>query len=158
MWLQSIKFIVKKSKCPGLAWEIGFSALNLWSLPWLVSCNTVVHLQKGKKLDLNAAQYFWLVDQNDWSRWFAISSYHVYAISVTIFIGGVARKRKKAILRHLILFSRVTYWAPLVEMLLLHTSQNEILDPPEAHTSIKNPIPVPAWYENKIKSDTRKGW
>ncbi len=34
------------------------------------------------------------------------------------FIGGVAQKRKKpAKLRHLILLSRVTYWA-LVEMLL----------------------------------------
>jgi hypothetical protein len=58
-------------------------------------------------------------------------------------------KKKESILRHLILLSRVTYLAP-VEMLFLQTSQNKILDPPQAETSIKNPIPVPAWYENKI--------
>jgi hypothetical protein len=35
MW-QTVKFIAKKLKCAGLAQEIGFSAPNLCSLPWLV--------------------------------------------------------------------------------------------------------------------------
>ncbi len=32
------------------------------------------------KLDLTAAQYFWLVDHNGWSRWFATSSSHIYVV------------------------------------------------------------------------------
>jgi hypothetical protein len=66
------------------------------------------------KLDLTTAQYFWLVDHNDWSRWFAISSPHVYAVPVTVLLVGLQKKPAK--LRHLIVLSRVTYWA-LVEML-----------------------------------------
>jgi hypothetical protein len=38
--------------------------------------------KKCNKLDLTAAQYFWLVDHNDWSRWFPISSSHVFAVPV----------------------------------------------------------------------------
>jgi len=79
--------------------------------------NTVVNLQKECKLDLTAAQYFWLVDHNDWSRWFAISSPHVYAVPITVLLVGWPKKKAK--LEHLILLSRVTYWA-LVEMLLDH--------------------------------------
>jgi hypothetical protein len=59
------------------------------------------------KLNLTLAQYFRLVDHNDWARWFAISSSHIYAVPVTT-IGGVAEK-KAAKLRHLILLSKVTY-------------------------------------------------
>ncbi len=44
-----------------------------------------------------------MVDHNDWSRWFAISSSHVYAVPV---IGEVG-KTKTAKLRHLILLSKV---------------------------------------------------
>jgi hypothetical protein len=52
--------------------------------------NTVVHLQKDcNRLDVTAAQYFWLVDHNDWSMWFAISSYHKYAVPVTILLVGL---------------------------------------------------------------------
>jgi hypothetical protein len=36
MWLQKVQFIAKKSKCAGLAQEIGFFAPNSSSLPWLV--------------------------------------------------------------------------------------------------------------------------
>ncbi len=62
-----------------------------------------------RKLDVTAAQYFRLVDDNDWSRWFTISSSHVYACSFGYsFIGGVAKK-ERAKLRRLILLSRVTY-------------------------------------------------
>jgi len=56
-----------------------------------------------KKLDLTAAQYFWLVDHNDWSRWFAISSPHIYAVPVTLLSVGLGKK-KRAKLRHLIYY------------------------------------------------------
>jgi hypothetical protein len=59
------------------------------------------------KLDLTAAQYFSLVNQNDWSRWFAISSSHVYAVPVTVLLVGLPKKTAK--LRHLILLSKVTH-------------------------------------------------
>ncbi len=78
--------------------------------------NTVVHLQKHcNKLDLTAAQYFWLVDHTDWSRWFTISSFHVYTVPVTVLLVGLPEKT--AIHTHLILLSRVIYWAS-VEMFL----------------------------------------
>jgi hypothetical protein len=58
--------------------------------------NAVVHLQKREcnKLDLTAAQYFSLVDHNDCSRWFAISSSHVYAVPVTVLLVGLPRKKQ----------------------------------------------------------------
>jgi hypothetical protein len=59
------------------------------------------------KLDLTAAQYFWLLNHNDWSRWFVTSSPHIYAVPVTVLLVGLPKKRAK--LRHLILLSRVTY-------------------------------------------------
>ncbi len=40
MWLQTVKFIVNKSQCAGLAQEIGFSTPNSCSLPWLVKGTT----------------------------------------------------------------------------------------------------------------------
>jgi hypothetical protein len=46
--------------------------------------------EECNKLDLTAAQYFWLVEHNDWSRWFAISSSHLFVVQVII--GGVAKK------------------------------------------------------------------
>jgi hypothetical protein len=70
--------------------------------------NVDVHLQKEcNKLDLTAAQYFWLVDHNDWSMWFAICSPHIYVVPVTILLVGL-QKKEEAKLRHLILLSRVT--------------------------------------------------
>ncbi len=106
----TVKFIVKKSKCAGLAQKIGFSAPNSCSLPLAVKGSTQVCTSKKEynKLDLTAAQYFLLVDPNDWSRWFAISSSHVYAVLVTVLLMGLSKK-KTAKLRHLILLSRVTY-------------------------------------------------
>jgi hypothetical protein len=47
------------------------------------------------KLDLAAVQYCSLVDRNDWSRWFAISSSRVYAVPVTVLVGGGIAKKKK---------------------------------------------------------------
>jgi hypothetical protein len=72
--------------------------------------NTVVHLQNKEcsKLDLTSAQYFWLVDHNDWSMWFAINNSQVHAIPVPVLLMGLPNK-KTAELRHLILLSRVTY-------------------------------------------------
>ncbi len=66
--------------------------------------NTVSTSKKEcNKLDLTVAQYFWLVDHNDWSSWFAI-------LVTLLFLGLL--KKEPAKLRHLILLSRVTYWAP----------------------------------------------
>ncbi len=57
--------------------------------------NAVVHLQKRViNLDLTAAQYFSLVDHNDWSRWCAISSSHVYIVPVRVLLVGLPRKKK----------------------------------------------------------------
>jgi hypothetical protein len=55
---------VKKSKCAGLAQEIGFSAPNSCSLLWLVKGATQLHTSQKEcnKLHLTAAQYF-----SDWS-------------------------------------------------------------------------------------------
>jgi hypothetical protein len=60
MWLQTVKFIPRKSKCAGLSQEIGFSAPNSCSLPWLVNGATQLCTSKGdcNKVDLTAAQYF----------------------------------------------------------------------------------------------------
>jgi len=84
-WLQTAKFIMKNSKCVGLAQEIGFSASNSCSLPWLLKGATHLCTSKTEcnKLDLTMAEFFWLVDHTDWSRWFAISSPHEYAVPVT---------------------------------------------------------------------------
>jgi hypothetical protein len=102
--------------------------------------NTVLHLQKEcNKLDLTAAQYFWLVDHNDWSRWFAISSPHICAVPGTVFIGGVA-KNKTAKLKHLILLSRVTYWAP-VELLLETNKSTLVCEPSPTYLATR----VPTW-------------
>jgi hypothetical protein len=82
MWLQTVKFIGKKAKCAGLAQEIGFPEPNSCSLPRLVKGATQLCTSKKEcnKLYMTVAQYFWLVDHNDWSRWFAISSPHVFQL------------------------------------------------------------------------------
>jgi hypothetical protein len=46
-------------------------------------------------LDLTAVQYFWLVDHNDWSKWFAFSSPHVYAVLVTVLVLGLKKNTAK---------------------------------------------------------------
>jgi hypothetical protein len=64
MWLQTVQFIVKKSKCAGSAHEIGFSGTKFVQIPWLVKGATqrCTSKEECNKLDLTAAQYFWLVD------------------------------------------------------------------------------------------------
>jgi hypothetical protein len=91
-----------------------FFCTNLWRLPWLVKGSTQLCTSKKEcnKLDLTAAQYFWLVDHNDWSRWFDISSSYVYAVRGTVLLVGLSKK-KTAKRRHLTLLSRVTYWRPV---------------------------------------------
>jgi len=109
MWLQTVKFIATKSKCAGLAQKVSFSAPNSCSLPWLLVKGATQLCTSQKvctKLHLIAAQYFSLVDHNDWPRWFGINSRP--CICSLSFIGGVAPK-KTAKHRHLILLSRVTY-------------------------------------------------
>jgi hypothetical protein len=52
---------MKKSKCAGLAQEIGFSAPNSCSLPWLVKSPTpqfCTFIKECNELDPTAAQYF----------------------------------------------------------------------------------------------------
>ncbi len=81
-----------------LAQEIGFSAPNSCSLPWLVikgATQLCTSKKECNKLNLTAAQYFWLLDHNDWPRWFAISSPLVYAVPVTILLVGFPKKKKK---------------------------------------------------------------
>ncbi len=58
---------------------------------WLVEGKTQLCTSEKEchKLDLIAAQYFCLVDHNDWSRWFAISSFHVYAVPITVVLVGL---------------------------------------------------------------------
>jgi hypothetical protein len=54
------KIYCEKSKCAGLAQEIGFSTPNLCSLPWLVkgAIQLCTSKKESNKLDLTAAQYF----------------------------------------------------------------------------------------------------
>ncbi len=109
MWLETVQFIVTKTKCAGLAQEIGFFIPDSCRLRWLVKRATQLCTSKKEcnKLDLTAAQCFWFV------QWFATSSPRVY-VSFS-FIGGVAKKQKVK-LGYLILLSSVTYLA-LLEML-----------------------------------------
>jgi len=97
MFLKTVKFTAKMSKCASLPEEIGFSAPKSCSFPWLVKGAT--HLcastKECNKLDLIAAQYFSLVDHNDWSRWFTISSSHVYAVPNTVLLVGLPKKKEK---------------------------------------------------------------
>jgi hypothetical protein len=60
MWLQTVKIIVKKSKCAGLAQEISFSAPNSSRFPCLVkvAAQLCTSRKECNKLDLTAAQYF----------------------------------------------------------------------------------------------------
>jgi len=119
MWLQTVKFIAKQSKSARLAQEIGFSAPNLCSLPWLVKCVTQLCTSKKEcdKLDLTAAQYFWLVNHKigPGGLLLVVSTYMQFQFQ--FYWWGCQKKTAK--LRHLILLSRVTYWAPVET--LLHT-------------------------------------
>jgi hypothetical protein len=66
MWLQIVKFIVKKSKCTGLAQEIDFLAPNLCRLhlQWLVRGTT--QFWTSKKRSVINWTWLWL-SISDWS-------------------------------------------------------------------------------------------
>jgi hypothetical protein len=50
--------------------------------------------EECNKYDLSAAPCFWLVNHNDWSRWFAISSLsHLFAAPVLSFLGRGCKKK-----------------------------------------------------------------
>jgi len=94
MWLQTVKFIVKQSKCAGSAQEIDFSAPNLCNLPWLVKGAIQLYTSKKKcnKLNLTAAQYFWLVNLmiGPGGLLLVVPTYMQFRYR---FIGGVAKKK-----------------------------------------------------------------
>jgi hypothetical protein len=59
IWLQTVKYIAKKSKCVSLAQEIGFSAPNSCSFHWLVKVAIQLCTSKNQcnKLNLSESQY-----------------------------------------------------------------------------------------------------
>ncbi len=116
MWLQTVKFIVEKSKCAGLAQEIGFSSPNSCSLPWLAKGATQLCTSKRTVINCTGLR----LSVSDW-------------LVIMIGPGGLllvvptymqfqfywwSCQKKEAKLRDLILLSTVTYWT-LVEMHLL---------------------------------------
>jgi hypothetical protein len=54
------------------------------SLLWLVKGTTQLCTSKKEctTMDLTAAHYFWLLDHNDYCRWFALSRSHVYELQL----------------------------------------------------------------------------
>jgi hypothetical protein len=87
---------VEKPTCASLAQEIGFSAPNLCSLPWIVKGATQLCTSKKEcnKLNLTVAQYFSLFDHSDWSRWFAISNPYIFAAPDTVLLVGLPKNKK----------------------------------------------------------------
>jgi hypothetical protein len=128
MWLQTVKFIVKKVK---MCW---FRS-RIWFF-----CTKFVQLARGwykaqhsraspKKSVIN---WTWLqLSISDWSI-VMIRPGGLQLVVLTYmqfqsqFYWWGCSKKKKAKLRHLILLSRVTYWA-LVEMLLHYVSWGDLL-------------------------------
>ncbi len=117
MWLQRVKFSLKKSKCTGLAQEIDFFAPNSCSWLWLVKAQH--SCAPPKKSVIN---WRWLrFSISDWliimigpgGLRFVVRTHMQFQLQ--FYWWGCPKKTDK--LRHLILLSRLTYWAP-VEMLL----------------------------------------
>jgi len=104
MWLQTVNLLRESQNVQ----EIGFSAPKFEQRAVAGKrCNT--SRAPPKKSVIN---WTWLrLSVSDWSKWFAISSPDVYAVPVTVLLVGLPYKNDK--LRHLILLSRVTYWAPV---------------------------------------------
>jgi len=72
-----------------------FLSPNLRSFPWLVKGATQLCTSKKEcnKLDLTADQYFWLLDHNDWSRWFAIVVPTYMQIQLQFYWWGCQKKK-----------------------------------------------------------------
>ncbi len=87
----------KKSIYAGLAQENGFFPEGFLSLLKLVkstgkeSCAPV--REECNKYDLPAAPWFWLANHNDWSKWFATSSSHLFAVVAlsVLWVGGAKK-------------------------------------------------------------------
>jgi hypothetical protein len=58
---------------------------------WKVQQQRCTWRKECKKYDLTAAQCFWLAHHNDSSRWFAISSPHVFAVPVSVLQVGLLK-------------------------------------------------------------------
>jgi hypothetical protein len=97
IWHQTVKFIAKKSKCAGLAQEIGFSAPNLCSLLWLVKGTTQLCTSSSEdcnELDLTASQYFWLSIITIGPGGLLFSSPHIYAVPLTLSLMGFPKNNR----------------------------------------------------------------
>ncbi len=120
MWLETIKFIAKKWKCAGLAQEINLSAPNSCSL-LAVAGKRRNSCAPPKKSVIN---WTWLrLSISDWliimiGRDGLLSAVPTYMQLQLQFYWWGCPKKNQPKLRHLILLSRVTDWAP-VEMLLV---------------------------------------
>jgi hypothetical protein len=72
----------------GLVQETGYSPAYLVSLLRLVNGPAkdicAYAREECNKYDLTAHLCFLLANHNDWSRWFAISSSHLFAVPVSI--------------------------------------------------------------------------
>jgi hypothetical protein len=121
MWIQTVKFIVKMCQFTSGIWLFSteFTQLAVGG-KW---CHTVVHLQKKSVMNCT-----WLrLSISDSSiimigpRGLLLVVPKYMQFYVQFYWWGCQRKAAK--LRHLILLSRVTYWAPAVEMMLLELPQ-----------------------------------
>jgi hypothetical protein len=106
------KFVLAQHTCGGCR-------AYLRTLPWLVKGAAALCTcrEECNKYDLTAAQSLWLADDNDWSKWFAITSPPPICCLSFSFMGWVAKEyiTKLGCEKY---FRRLTYWAP-VGMLLV---------------------------------------
>jgi hypothetical protein len=51
-------------------------------------------LKSVMNIILTAPPCFWLAKHNDWSRWSSITSSHLFAVLVSVLLGGGLRKSK----------------------------------------------------------------
>jgi hypothetical protein len=49
------------------------------------------------KFEPITASDFWLVNHDDWSRWFAIPNSHLFAVPLLVLWVGLGEKKKKSI-------------------------------------------------------------
>jgi hypothetical protein len=68
--------------------------------------------EEYNKYDMTRAPCFWLANHNDWSRWFAVSSSHLFAVPISVLRVALG-KSKQLNLDVKNIFCRITYWAPV---------------------------------------------
>ncbi len=86
---------MKGSKCASVAQEIGFSAPNSSTLPWLVQraielCNSK---NECNRLDLTEAQYFSLVDIMIGQGGLLLVVPHVHGVPVSVLLVGLLENK-----------------------------------------------------------------